>query len=105
MSVMQNEKKYETQQEYEWKSLDLRTIDWIELFVLFLVFCCQYQWLVNKYLKMPLMNVTINALKYGQVKHNLTLNGLTHVDEHTYTRTHPNTHLLCCTLGLKCKST
>jgi len=45
--------------------------------------CCQYQWLVNKYLKMPLMNVTINALKYGQVKYNLTLNGLRHIDEHT----------------------
>ena len=78
---------------YEWKSLDLRTIDWIELFVLFLVFCCQYQWLVNKYLKMPLMNVTINALKYGQVKHNLTLNGLTHVDEHTHA--YILTHIYC----------
>ena len=53
--------------------------------------CCQYQWLVNKYLKMPLMNVTINALKYGQVKYNLTLNGLRHIDEHTYTHTHTHT--------------
>ena len=42
---------------------------------------------------MPLMNVTINALKYGQVKHNLTLNGLTHVDEHTHA--HILTHIYC----------
>jgi hypothetical protein len=34
----------------------------------------------------------INALKYGQVQHNLTLNGLTHIDKHSHLKVHTHTH-------------
>ena len=36
----------------------------------------------------------INALKYGQVQHNLTLNGLTHIYKHSHSNTHTHTFIL-----------